>query len=66
MKSANLNQVHVVRVMLSVENGISSQHSIETSAIQLGTGQVRDIKFFDDSNLFVLWDLEGTLQHPQP
>ncbi|KAG4426231.1 hypothetical protein IFR04_000697 [Cadophora malorum] len=53
------NVVHVVRVMLSVENGISSQHSIETSAIQLGTGQVRDIKFFDDSNLFVLWDLEG-------
>ncbi|KAH7418296.1 anaphase-promoting complex, cyclosome, subunit 4-domain-containing protein [Cadophora sp. MPI-SDFR-AT-0126] len=53
--------VHVVRVMLSIENGISSQHRIESSAIQLGTGQIRDIKFFDENRLFVLWELEGTV-----
>ncbi|PVH86890.1 hypothetical protein DL98DRAFT_449113 [Cadophora sp. DSE1049] len=54
--------VHVVRVMLSIENGISSQHSIDSSAIQLGNGQIRDIKFLDDSSLFVLWELEGTVK----
>lgn len=47
--------------MLSMENGISSQHSISSSAIQLGSGQIRDIKFLDDTRLLVLWEQAGVL-----
>ncbi|KAH9222829.1 anaphase-promoting complex, cyclosome, subunit 4-domain-containing protein [Leptodontidium sp. 2 PMI_412] len=52
--------VRIVCVMLSIENGVSSQHSISSSSIQLGTGQVRDVKFLDESRLFVLWEVDGT------
>lgn len=59
--TANENEVRIVCVMLSIENGVSSQHSISSSSIQLGTGQVRDVKFLDESRLFVLWEVDGSL-----
>ncbi|CZT51391.1 related to cyclosome/APC subunit Cut20/Apc4 [Rhynchosporium secalis] len=52
--------VHIVRAPFSIENGVSSRQGISSSAIQLGTGQIRDIKFLDDTCLLVLWELEGT------
>ncbi|KAJ5038336.1 uncharacterized protein L3040_007202 [Drepanopeziza brunnea f. sp. 'multigermtubi'] len=52
--------VQVVRILLSIENGVSSAHSSTSSAVHLGDGQIRDIKFSDDSVLFVLWELNGT------
>ncbi|KAG4436181.1 hypothetical protein IFR05_008341 [Cadophora sp. M221] len=52
--------VRIVCVMLSIENGVSSQHSISSSSIQLGAGQVRDVKFLDENSLLVLWEVDGT------
>lgn len=51
--------VQTVRVMLSVENGISSLQNISSSSLQLGNGVVKDIKIWDDSELLVLFDENG-------
>lgn len=50
--------VQVVRVTISIEKGISSIRSAESSAVQLGDGEIRDIKFFGDF-LLVLWSAKG-------
>lgn len=47
--------------MFSIENGISTVHGIDSSAVQLGDGQVTDVKFSDDSTLLVLWESKGKL-----
>jgi hypothetical protein len=53
--------VHVVRVALSIENGVSMVHNINSSAVQLGDGQIKDVKF-SDSVLLVLWESKGKSQ----
>ncbi|KAK6585577.1 hypothetical protein PZA11_002304 [Diplocarpon coronariae] len=50
--------VQVARVLLSIENGISSLHRSDFSEVQLGDGQIRDIKFLDDRIVLALWELK--------
>ncbi|RDW84573.1 hypothetical protein BP6252_02163 [Coleophoma cylindrospora] len=57
---SNKSQIHVVRIEVHLENGISTQRAIETSSWQLGEGLVVDMKIFDDSTLLVLWEFDGT------
>ncbi|PBP26569.1 anaphase-promoting complex component Cut20/Apc4 [Diplocarpon rosae] len=51
--------VQVARVLLSIENGVSSLHSCGFSEVQLGDGQILDIKFLDDQFVLVLWEFKG-------
>lgn len=50
--------VQVVQITLSIENGISTTHDINSSAVQLGDGQIKDMKF-SESVLLILWESEG-------
>jgi hypothetical protein len=50
-------------VTLSIENGISTVHSIDSSAVQLGDGQIKDVKISDDSILLALWESKGKSFH---
>ncbi|TAQ87852.1 hypothetical protein B7494_g3813 [Chlorociboria aeruginascens] len=51
--------VQIIQVKLSVKNGISAVHSIDSAAVRLGDGQVKDLKFLDDDVLLVLWECNG-------
>lgn len=53
--------VQIFQIEISIENGISTVHDLETQGMQLGHGKVRDIKFLDDSTLLVLWKSLGEL-----
>ncbi|TVY83618.1 Coatomer subunit delta [Lachnellula suecica] len=53
------NTIHVTRVAFEMASGISTVQSIESAAIQLGNGQIKDIKFFDSASLLILWDTDG-------
>jgi len=48
-------------VGLSIESGISSVSSLCSSAIQLGDGEVKDIKFLDSTTLLVSWEMNSEL-----
>lgn len=39
-----------------MENGISSMQNIFSFSLKLGNGVVKDFKFWDDSELLVLWE----------
>ncbi|KAF7930951.1 hypothetical protein BELL_0049g00140 [Botrytis elliptica] len=54
-----LNQVQVVQVELLIENGISTVRSTSSSIMQLGNGQIKDLKFLDDRTILVLWEADG-------
>lgn len=51
--------VHVFRLTLSIEGGISNLKSRESAGIAFGRGEVKDIKFFDDNTLLVLLATSG-------
>jgi anaphase-promoting complex subunit 4 len=51
--------VRVIQIALVVENGISTVQSVDSSAVQLGNGQAKDIKFVDGNTLLVLWESNG-------
>ncbi|KAH8665010.1 anaphase-promoting complex, cyclosome, subunit 4-domain-containing protein [Tricladium varicosporioides] len=51
------SQIQVNRLSFSIENSISKGRSIDASVIQLGDGQIKDLKFLDSSDLLVLWQL---------
>lgn len=53
---ANRSPVQVVRVTLSIENGISSLHDISSGSLQLGNGIIKDLKVWDDREILVLWE----------
>jgi anaphase-promoting complex subunit 4 len=48
-------------VIFSIENGISTVQGIDSSALQLGEGQIKDLKFADDMILLVLWESKGEI-----
>lgn len=54
--------VRIIRVKLSLQNGISSYDCLGSYTVQLGEGSIKDIKFFDENDLLVLWrfDQEST------
>lgn len=39
-----------------MENGISSLQNISSTCMQLGNGVIKDLKFWDDSEILVLWE----------
>jgi anaphase-promoting complex subunit 4 len=43
-----------------IEKGISTVNHLNSSTVQLGDGEVKDLKFVDDSNLLVLWESKGS------
>jgi anaphase-promoting complex subunit 4 len=47
---------------MTIENGISTVQDVQTQAIQLGQGKIKDVKFLDDRTLLVLWKSSGELQ----
>lgn len=51
--------VQVVRVVLKIENGISTVQSVESSTVQLGDGRIKNIKFLDNFVFLALWESEG-------
>jgi anaphase-promoting complex subunit 4 len=51
--------VQVIQIVLSIENGISTVHSIESSAVQLGNGEAIHVKFSDQNILLILWRSNG-------
>ncbi|ESZ98045.1 hypothetical protein SBOR_1576 [Sclerotinia borealis F-4128] len=55
----SLNKVQIIQVELSIENGISTVRSTNSSILQLGDGQIKDLKFMDDSIILVLWEANG-------
>ncbi|KAH6668009.1 anaphase-promoting complex, cyclosome, subunit 4-domain-containing protein [Halenospora varia] len=56
------NQIQINRLSFSIENGMSKSRSTDASVVQLGDGQIKDLKFLDSSNLLVLWQLrENTI-----
>jgi len=52
------NTIQVTQIVFLIESGISAIQSKESSAIQLGEGRVKDLKW-DESVLLVLWELNG-------
>jgi hypothetical protein len=44
-----------------IESGISTVSSIDSAAVQLGNGRVKDMKMWDDNLLLVLWETKGKL-----
>jgi hypothetical protein len=44
-----------------IDSGISTVSSIDSAAVQLGNGRVKDIKMWDDNLLLVLWESKGKL-----
>lgn len=54
------NIIQIVRVLLSVENSISTLQNISSSSLQLGNGVVKDIKIWDDNEFLVLWEANGS------
>lgn len=52
--------VQIVRLSLLIENGISRAQNVDSSCIQLGEKQIKDIKFLDDQKMMVLWSQSGT------
>jgi hypothetical protein len=48
-----------MQITLAIENGISTVESIDSSALQLGTGRIKDLKFADSYTLLVLWESNG-------
>lgn len=59
---SNTSAVQLARVHLTIDGGLSSVSGIDSSAVNLGSGKVKDIKIFGDTNLLVLWELDG--KHP--
>jgi anaphase-promoting complex subunit 4 len=51
--------VQVIQVKFTIEKGISTVNYLVSSAVQLGEGQVKDLKFSDESVLLVLWESKG-------
>ena len=51
--------VHVFRISMHVENGVSSLREAACSRLRLGTGEIEDAKFVDDDILMVLWAGQG-------
>lgn len=51
--------VFIAQILLSIENGISTTQHVESAAVQLGSGEVKDMRFLDDDILLVLWDSDG-------
>ncbi|KUJ12694.1 uncharacterized protein LY89DRAFT_672835 [Mollisia scopiformis] len=52
--------LQVVRVIMSLENGISSPHSVSSTSLQLGNGIIKDLKIWDDSEILALWESNTT------
>ncbi|RKF64309.1 Anaphase-promoting complex subunit 4 [Erysiphe neolycopersici] len=50
--------VRIIRVKLSLHNGISSYDCLGSFTVQLGEGSIKDMKFFDGNNLLVLWKFD--------
>jgi len=44
-----------------IDSGISTVSSIDSAAVQLGNGRVKDMKMWDDNLLLVLWGSKGKL-----
>lgn len=55
--------MQIFRMALSIESGISTVRSIESCTVQLGKGDILDLKFVDDNTLFVLWNSKGMLPY---
>lgn len=51
--------VRVIRIAMSIESGISTITGLHSATIQLGDGQIKDLKFLDSSTLFVTWEADG-------
>ncbi|RDL40755.1 WD40 repeat-like protein [Venustampulla echinocandica] len=50
------SSIQITRHKLAIENGISTVQQIDSSVIQLGDGQIRDIMFLGDNGLLALWE----------
>ncbi|TVY29164.1 Anaphase-promoting complex subunit [Lachnellula hyalina] len=50
------SSIQMSRITFGVASGISTVHGIESAAIQLGTGRIKDIKIFDGESLLILWE----------
>ncbi|POS84396.1 hypothetical protein EPUL_003540, partial [Erysiphe pulchra] len=50
--------IRIICVKVLLYNGISSYDCIESCTVQLGEGSVKDMKFFDENNLLVLWKFD--------
>jgi hypothetical protein len=57
--------VQVIRIALSIENGVSSVHEVTSSTLELGEGQVQDMKFTDENVLILLLELKGKANSSQ-
>ncbi|KAG0651892.1 hypothetical protein D0Z07_1276 [Hyphodiscus hymeniophilus] len=51
--------MEVFRVTFSIENGISNVQNIDSTAMELGDGRVKDLRFADDNIMLVLWESKG-------
>lgn len=51
MENAKLTLVHIYKIMLETQNGISSTKSVEGAMIETAGWEVRDVKFVDDDEL---------------
>lgn len=51
MKNAKLTLVRVYKILLEIQNGISSTKSVESAMIETAGWEVRDVKFVDDDEL---------------
>jgi anaphase-promoting complex subunit 4 len=51
--------VHIIRITLVLENGISTVQGLDSSVLQFGDGQIKDVKFADGYTMLVLWESKG-------
>lgn len=44
---------------MALKNGISTVQRLDTSVLQFGDGQIKDVKFADGYTMLVLWQSKG-------
>lgn len=58
-QESDVDSVCLLRIVLHIENGISSTGDADVAYLSLGSGEIRDVKFVDDDFILVLWHGEG-------
>ncbi|KAL3419348.1 Anaphase-promoting complex subunit 4 [Phlyctema vagabunda] len=53
--------VHVVRIELYIEKGVSMHRAIIASSLRVGDGVIKDVKILDDETMLLLWESEGLI-----
>lgn len=54
------------KITFNIGSGISTVQGVESVAIEIGSGKIKDVKIFDSNSLLVLFESSGKSNRHNP